>query len=126
MKTFIGALIILAVITSITFGISLYTSKKTDYFIARIEEINTTDAENNLSHQKKEYETLLEKWEQASFAFNISNTRNDILKISEGFASVIGSCNANDQDNYIIEVKKLSNLFKDLKRNSEFNPDNIF
>ena len=126
MKVFLSALTILLIISCITFGVSDYTSKKADFFFSRIEEMNTSEKKGDLSFLQNEYESLLEEWERSYFLLSISNPHSNLLQIEESFASVIGSCKANDQNELLIHSKKLSELFKNLKNNSEFKASNIF
>ncbi len=125
MKIFIFALVTLFLISFITFGTSSYIRDKTDSFLVRIEEIGVPEGDD-LSHERKEYETLFSEWKKKSFIFNISTTNQDIVQIEEAFASVVGSCRANDKEEYQIETKRLSNMFSHLKRRFEFNLDSIF
>ena len=126
MKTFVSALVILFIISGITFGVSFYTSKKADFFFSRIEEMNAGEKEGDLSFWQHEYESLLENWERSYFLLSISNPHSNLLQIEENFASVIGSCKANDRNELLIHSKKLSELFKNLKNNSELKASNIF
>ena len=126
MKTFVSALVILLVITCITFSVSFYTAKTADFFFSQIEEISANEKEGDLSSCQKKYESLLEKWDRAYFLLSVSNQHTNLLKIEECFASVIGSCKANDRNEFMIHSKKLSELFKNLKNNSEFRASNIF
>ena len=124
MKIFISALIILLIIIGITFGVSFYTAKKADFFFSRIEKIN--ESEEALPFWQNEYEDLLKKWEKTYLLLSISNHHGTLLQIEEGFAAVIGSCKANDQNEVLIHSKKLAELFKNLKNNAKFKASNIF
>ena len=126
MKIFISALAILLVITCITFGASFYTAKKADFFFSRIEKINVGEKEGDLSFLQNEYELLLEEWKNAYLLLSVSNHHSNLLQIEEGFASVIGSCRANDQNEVLIHGKKLSELFKNLKDSAKLKASNIF
>lgn len=126
MKIFISALIILLVITAITFGVSFYTAKRADFFFSRIEEITESEKEEALPFWQNEYEDLLKKWEKTYLLLSISNHHGTLLQIEEGFAAVIGSCKANDQNEVLIHSKKLAELFKNLKNNAKFKASNIF
>ena len=125
MKIFIFALVTLSIISFVTFGCSSYIRERTDDFLSRIEEIGVPE-DDNLEKEREAYEKLFSEWKKKSFIFNISATNQDIRQIEEAFASVVGSCRANDKEEYQIETKRLSNMFSHLKRRFEFNLDSIF
>ena len=82
--------------------------------------------DDDLSKEGEKYEKLLSEWKKKSFIFNISATKQDILQIDEALASVVGSCRANDKEQYAVETKRLSSMFSHLKRRFEFDADSIF
>lgn len=125
MKTFIFALVTLFIISFVTFGCSSYIREKTDGFLSRIEEIGVPDGDD-LEKEQDAYEKLFSEWKRKSFIFNISATNQDILQIEEAFASVVGSCRANDREQYAVETKRLSSMFSHLKKRFEFNLNSIF
>jgi hypothetical protein len=125
MKTFIFALVTLFIIAGITFGCSFYIKEKTEDFLLCIEEIGMP-SDDDLSKEGEKYEKLLSEWKEKSFIFNISATKQDILQIDEALASVVGSCRANDIEQYAVETKRLSSMFSHLKRRFEFDADSIF